>query len=85
MTEIVEIQPIVLTEEEKQKRLTQANILKDEGNTLLSHFKYTQAVDKYTEAIELYPTAILYSNRAQALIKMESYAYAITDANEAIK
>mmetsp|Transcript_24404 Transcript_24404/g.22175 ORF Transcript_24404/g.22175 Transcript_24404/m.22175 type:complete len:505 (-) Transcript_24404:30-1544(-) len=65
--------------------IAKANALKDEGNALLAIHKYKQAIDKYTEAIELYPNAIFYSNRAQALIKTESYAYAVMDANKSIK
>jgi serine/threonine-protein phosphatase 5 len=65
--------------------LLQANALKDEGNVLLSNGKYNLAADKYTQAIEVVPTAIFYSNRAQALIKLESYGLAISDANEALK
>jgi tetratricopeptide (TPR) repeat protein len=67
----------------KQKAL--ADSKKDEGNQLLANHKYALAVEKYTEAIALFPTAIYYSNRAQALIKLESFAYAVQDANEAIK
>lgn len=73
---------LVLSEED---RMQQSNALKDQGNALLTKAKYDQAATKYTEAIELYPTAILYSNRAQAMIKMESYGFAIADANEALK
>lgn len=62
-----------------------ANRLKEEGNALLAAHKFSLAAEKYTEAIELYPTAVYYSNRAQALIKLESYGAALQDANEAIK
>jgi serine/threonine-protein phosphatase 5 len=62
-----------------------ANKLKEEGNKFLKTFRYALAAEKYTEAIALCPTAILYSNRAQALIMLESYGLAIEDANEAIK
>lgn len=71
-----------LTEEEKQ---VMANTIKDLGNALLAQHKYAAAADKYSEAIKLFPTAIFYSNRAQALIKLESYGSAIADANEALK
>lgn len=71
-----------LTQEEK---IAMANTIKDLGNGLLSQHKYAQAAEKYTEAIALHPTAIFYSNRAQALIKLESYGSAIADANEALK
>ena len=46
--------------------------------------KYGQAASKYTEAIDMHPTAVFYSNRAMAMIKLESYGVAIADANEAI-
>lgn len=62
-----------------------AESLKDQGNALLAAHKFALACEKYTEAINLFPTAIFYSNRAQALIKLESYAFAVNDANEAIK
>ena len=58
--------------------------LKDEGNSLLKDGKYGQAAEKYTQAIEVMPTAVLYSNRAQAMIKLESYGLAISDADKAI-
>jgi hypothetical protein len=59
--------------------------LKEQGNKLLSNFKFAMAAEKYTEAINLNCTAILLANRAQALIKLESYGLAISDANEAIR
>jgi len=61
-----------------------AEALKAEGNSLLGSAKYSQAAEKYTQAIELRPTAILYANRAQALIKIESYGAAILDADAAL-
>ena len=59
--------------------------LKEEGNEFVTACKYGQAAEKYTEAIELCPSAVLYSNRAQAFIKLESYGLAIVDADEAIR
>mmetsp|Transcript_22696 Transcript_22696/g.38393 ORF Transcript_22696/g.38393 Transcript_22696/m.38393 type:complete len:496 (+) Transcript_22696:77-1564(+) len=64
--------------------LAAANALKDEGNTFLMEKKYSSAAQKYSEAIEMRPTAVFYSNRAMAMIKLESYGSAILDANEAI-
>ena len=58
---------------------------KEEGNELLKACRYGLAAEKYTEAIAISPSAIYYSNRAQALIKLESYGLAIEDANEAIR
>jgi serine/threonine-protein phosphatase 5 len=65
--------------------LQQANKIKEEGNAFLVQFKYALAAEKYTEAIELHPTEVFYSNRAQALIKLESYGLALEDSNNAIK
>jgi serine/threonine-protein phosphatase 5 len=62
-----------------------ADALKDAGNKLLAQIKYAAAAEKYTEAIAIFPSAILYSNRAQALINIESYGAAILDANEALQ
>ena len=59
--------------------------LKDEGNELLKNGKFAQAAQKHTEAINIFPTAVLYSNRAQAMIKTESYGLAISDADSAIR
>lgn len=70
-----------VSEEVKER----ANALKDEGNEFLKRHKYSAAAEKYSAAIELFPTAIYYSNRAQALIKLESYGLAIQDANESLK
>ncbi len=65
--------------------IARANALKDEGNVFLAQHKYAHAAEKYSAALELHQTAIFYSNRAQALIKLESYGSAIADANEALK
>lgn len=65
--------------------VARANALKDEGNALLAQCKYAKAAEKYTDALSLHKTAIFYSNRAHALIKLESFGTAILDANEALK
>jgi tetratricopeptide (TPR) repeat protein len=64
----------------------QAERWKEEGNALLAAHRYGLAAEKYSAAIALNgENAIYYSNRAQALIKLESYGMAIEDANEAIR
>lgn len=68
-----------------EETVARANSLKDQGNKFLTTGRYSQAAEKYSEAIALYPNAIYYSNRAQALIKLEAYGQAIADANEAIR
>lgn len=67
------------------KTKEKANLLKEAGNAALASYKYHIAVEKYTEAISIYPCAIFYANRAQALIKLESFAFAIEDSNDAIR
>lgn len=48
------------------------------------HFQ--EAIDHYTKAIELNPTiAVYYGNRSFANMKMESYGYALADANKALE
>lgn len=47
--------------------------------------KFEKACELYSEAIKLHPTAILYSNRAMAAIKMESYGVALADAEAALE
>lgn len=51
--------------------------------------EYTKAIDFYTKAIELETDpkklAVLYANRSFAHLKMESYGYSLTDAQDAIK
>lgn len=63
---------------------TAANSLKEAGNAFLASHQFQLAADKYTEAIDTFPTAIFYSNRAQALIKLEAYGMAIEDAEDAL-
>ena len=71
--------------EQKTSDEARSLVLKDEGNELLKNGKFGQAAQKYTEAIDIFPTAVLYSNRAQAMIKTESYGLAISDADIAIR
>ena len=71
--------------EELDDHVLAAITLKEQGNNLLSNGDYGLAALKYTDAIELHPTAILLSNRSQALIKLESFALAIEDATAALR
>ena len=71
--------------QEPSSRVIDAERLKEEGNRHLAQFQFAAAAEKYTAAIELNPTAVYYSNRAQAQIKLEAFGSAIQDANEAIK
>jgi serine/threonine-protein phosphatase 5 len=63
----------------------QSNTLKLEGNAYIAANRFALAAEKYSDAIDLFPTAVLYSNRAQAFIKLESFGLAIADADAAIR
>ena len=56
------------------------------GNAAFQNGRYLQAIELYTSAIEVGPpTAALFSNRAAAHLKCESYGSALSDANMALK
>ena len=65
--------------------LKKAEELKKKGNEQLKKKDYDKAISFYTQAIEIKPTAVFYSNRAQASIKKENFGLALNDANDAIK
>ncbi|XP_063799250.1 tetratricopeptide repeat protein 12 isoform X2 [Pseudophryne corroboree] len=63
-----------------------ANALKDLGNEAYAKGDYESAVQHYSEGLEiLRDMQVLYTNRAQAYIKMEKYQNAITDCEWALK
>jgi len=64
---------------------SRAQELKERGNDAFRDGKFISAIDLYSQAIELCPTAINFSNRAMAHLKLENYGSAICDAEEAIK
>ncbi|BDA49993.1 probable small glutamine-rich tetratricopeptide repeat-containing protein at C-terminar half [Coccomyxa sp. Obi] len=60
--------------------------LKEEGNDAFYLKRYAKAVDKYTEALTHQPdSAVLYSNRAIAHLRMGMHAKALVDVDKAIK
>ena len=46
--------------------------------------KYLDAVTQYSLAIDVLPSAILYSNRAMAYLKLEDFGLTIDDANTGV-
>eukprot|EP01113_Clastostelium_recurvatum_P027663 TRINITY_DN3340_c0_g1_i2.p1 TRINITY_DN3340_c0_g1~~TRINITY_DN3340_c0_g1_i2.p1 ORF type:complete len:476 (-),score=61.94 TRINITY_DN3340_c0_g1_i2:41-1468(-) len=62
----------------------EAERLKTEANKFFEQKKYKEAVASYSQAIDACPTAILFSNRSFAHIKMENFGSAIEDANKAV-
>ncbi|KAI8877755.1 protein phosphatase 5 [Backusella circina FSU 941] len=62
-----------------------AEEVKNEANVLFKEKKFPDAIKKYSEAIELNDkVASYYSNRAFCHLKLESYGYAISDADAAL-
>lgn len=65
---------------------TNADKLKQKGNTLMSGKKYDEAIQTYTDAISLDPTnPVYYSNRAAAHSSKGDHLLAIGDAEKAIE
>ncbi|KAH9503234.1 hypothetical protein Btru_068516 [Bulinus truncatus] len=59
---------------------------KDDGNKCIKEGKHTEAIFHYTEAIRHEPnSAVLYSNRALAFLKIDQLYLALEDAQKAIK
>ncbi|CAF1175978.1 unnamed protein product [Adineta steineri] len=81
----------LLTEEDKEKRHSEAQLAKDEGNTLFGQGEYDQALQKYSEAISLCPLkhtrarAVIYANRAACLMKMAKYESAVQSCTKSIE
>lgn len=76
----------------KQKKKTsenpssQAEKLKQQGNTAFTNEDFLRAIDLYSQAIELNPTnPIYYSNRAAAFYSLNEFEDSLKDANKAIE
>lgn len=66
--------------------VAQAESLKEVGNMHIKKKDYKEAYNAYTNAIECDPTnAVLYSNRAAALLQMSKFDDAIKDCEKAIE
>ncbi|KAI2494792.1 hypothetical protein MHU86_19743 [Fragilaria crotonensis] len=64
---------------------TQSN-LKMEAADLVSEGKLAEALEKYTGAVLAAPaSALLYANRATVLLKLQQYAAAVRDCDEALR
>ncbi|NXJ02742.1 TTC12 protein, partial [Psophia crepitans] len=75
-------------ERAKQRRRNEhiANALKEKGNDAFRKGQYATAIQRYTEGLEkLKDKQELYTNRAQAYLKMNEYEKAIGDCEWALK
>ncbi|XP_049655514.1 tetratricopeptide repeat protein 12 isoform X1 [Accipiter gentilis] len=75
-------------ERAKQRKRNEhlANALKEKGNDAFRKGDYVVAIQRYTEGLEkMKDKQELYTNRAQAYLKMHEYEKAITDCEWALK
>ncbi|XP_072282578.1 tetratricopeptide repeat protein 12 [Pyxicephalus adspersus] len=72
--------------EKRRENKALANALKDLGNEAYAKGDYETAIQRYSEGLEkLKDMQVLYTNRAQAYIKLQRYENAITDCEWALK
>ncbi|KAM3920953.1 tetratricopeptide repeat protein 12 [Leptodactylus fuscus] len=72
--------------EKRRQNKALANALKDKGNEAFAKGDYETAIQHYSEGLEkLKDMQVLYTNRAQAYIKLEKYQNAISDCEWALK
>jgi len=83
-----QVSPVSADDELKQQqlRISQAESLKNEGNTLMVSKNYDAAIAAYSKAIELVDdNAVFYCNRAAALQHVGRYDDAVKDCNMSVK
>ncbi|XP_071827824.1 tetratricopeptide repeat protein 1-like [Apostichopus japonicus] len=79
-----------LSEEEKEERKEQAQVLKKEGNDLYKLEEYPDAIHKYTEAVKLCPLSfkkersIMFANRAACKIHLKQLEEGVKDCSKAL-
>ncbi|XP_077106094.1 tetratricopeptide repeat protein 12 [Ranitomeya variabilis] len=72
--------------EKRKQNKALANALKDQGNQAFAQGDYQSAIQRYSKGLEkLKDMQVLYTNRAQAYIKLEKYDSAISDCEWALK
>ncbi|NXD85022.1 TTC12 protein, partial [Halcyon senegalensis] len=72
--------------EQRKRNERLANALKEKGNEAFRKGDYVTAIQRYTEGLEkLKDKQELYTNRAQAYLKMQEYEKAIGDCEWALK
>jgi tetratricopeptide (TPR) repeat protein len=62
-----------------------AEMLKDDGNQLMSEERFSEASEAYSRALELDPNnAVIYYNRAAAYYRLGEYCSVVRDCNSAL-
>lgn len=69
---------------EDERNQTQADELKQKGNTAYRNKSYQQAIDFYTRALELKKDATYYANRAACFFYLKKYRRCVNDAEQAL-
>ncbi|CAL8337731.1 unnamed protein product [Lota lota] len=68
-----------------QQDVRRAQVLKDEGNSLVKKGQYQKAVEKYSQSLKLNPTEITtLTNRALCYLSVKQYREAVRDCDEAL-
>ncbi|XP_069115192.1 tetratricopeptide repeat protein 12-like [Argopecten irradians] len=72
--------------ERRKKRQKEANVIKEKGNEEFRQGKFEKALEYYSEALQkVKDNTVLYTNRAQTLIKLQRYEEALTDCDWALR
>eukprot|EP00116_Pleurobrachia_bachei_P004050 sb/3464312/ len=76
----------MLDKQEEERKQMQAVYLKEKGNDFFKQGKWEDAVECYTKGLQCDAlNAVLFANRAMALIKLQKYAAAIADCDCSIE
>ncbi|XP_055860826.1 tetratricopeptide repeat protein 12-like isoform X2 [Biomphalaria glabrata] len=72
--------------ERRKERETTANTLKEQGNTEFKQGNFQKALELYNQAIDqIRDSSVLYTNRAQARMKLGLYSDALKDCDLALR
>ena len=75
-----------LEKQEESRKIQQAMYQKEKGNSFFKSGKWEDAVECYTKGLQLDSlNAVLFANRAMALLKLQKYGAAITDCDCSIE
>lgn len=71
---------------DKKSDIKKAQILKEEGNSLVKKGEHKKAIEKYTQSIKHNPNEITtYTNRALCYLSVKQFREAVRDCDQALK